>query len=52
VLVYPGRRDRSWDYAFPHTPVRLTVRTLNVAGPRASCARSLRRLARDLARLV
>jgi 5-methylcytosine-specific restriction enzyme subunit McrC len=51
VLVYPGTRDRAWDYDFPHTPVRLTVRTLNVAGPRDSCARSLRRLGRDLRRL-
>ena len=48
VLVYPGRRDRVWEYEFPHTPIRVAVHTLRVAGPRAACARSLRRLARAL----
>jgi 5-methylcytosine-specific restriction enzyme subunit McrC len=48
VLVYPGRRDRAWDYEFPHTPIRVAVRTLRVAGPRQACTRSLRRLARSL----
>jgi 5-methylcytosine-specific restriction enzyme subunit McrC len=48
VLVYPGRRDRAWEYEFPHTPIRVAVHTLRVAGPREACARSLRRLARSL----
>ncbi len=50
VLVYPGRRDRAWEYEFPHTPIRVAVHTLRVAGPRQACARSLRRLARSLRR--
>jgi 5-methylcytosine-specific restriction enzyme subunit McrC len=45
VLVYPGRRDRVWEYEFPYTPIRVAVHTLRVAGPRGACARSLRRLA-------
>jgi 5-methylcytosine-specific restriction enzyme subunit McrC len=48
VLVYPGRRDRAWDYRFPHTPIRVTVRTLRVVGSREALARSLRRLVRAL----
>ncbi len=48
VLVYPGRRDRTWDYELAGTPVRLTIRTLRVVGERERCARSLRRLARAL----
>jgi 5-methylcytosine-specific restriction enzyme subunit McrC len=48
VLVYPGRRDRVWEYEFPHTPIRVAVHTLRVAGPREACAHSLRRLARAL----
>jgi 5-methylcytosine-specific restriction enzyme subunit McrC len=46
VLVYPGRRDQSWDYEMVGTPIRLTVRTLRVVGEREKCQRSLRRLAR------
>ncbi|HZY90661.1 MAG TPA: hypothetical protein VFE78_37910 [Gemmataceae bacterium] len=46
VLVYPGRRDRVWEYEFPHTPIRVAVHTLRVVGTRRACARSLRRLAR------
>jgi 5-methylcytosine-specific restriction enzyme subunit McrC len=52
VLVYPGRRDRAWEYEFPHTSIRVAVHTLRVAGPRRACARSLRRLARSLRRAV
>jgi 5-methylcytosine-specific restriction enzyme subunit McrC len=48
VLVYPGRRDRTWDYEMTGTPIRLTVRTLRVVGKREACARSLRRLERAL----
>jgi 5-methylcytosine-specific restriction enzyme subunit McrC len=46
VLVYPGRRDRRWDYDFPEGGVRVRVVTLCIVGGRAACARSLRRLAR------
>ncbi len=49
VLVYPGRRDRGWDYDMAGAPIRLTVRTLRVVGEREACARSLRRLGRALA---
>jgi 5-methylcytosine-specific restriction enzyme subunit McrC len=48
VLVYPGRRDRAWDYEMIGTPIRLTVRTLRVVGQHEACARSLRRLGRAL----
>jgi 5-methylcytosine-specific restriction enzyme subunit McrC len=46
ALVYPGRHERVWEYRFDHTPLRLTVHTLRVAGSRESCLRSVRRLAR------
>jgi 5-methylcytosine-specific restriction enzyme subunit McrC len=48
VLIYPGRRDRAWDYRFTRTPIRVTVRTLRVVGPREALARSMRRLLRAL----
>jgi 5-methylcytosine-specific restriction enzyme subunit McrC len=48
VLVYPGRRDRTWDYDMTGAPIRLTVRTLRVVGDREACGRSFRRLARAL----
>jgi 5-methylcytosine-specific restriction enzyme subunit McrC len=48
VLVYPGRRDRAWDYELAGAPIRLTVRTLRVVGDRERCARSLRRVGRAL----
>jgi 5-methylcytosine-specific restriction enzyme subunit McrC len=48
ALVYPGRRDRAWDYEMTGTPIRLTVRTLRVVGERERCVRSLRRLGRSL----
>ena len=48
ALVYPGRRDRAWDYEMAGAPIRLTVRTLRVVGDRGRCARSLRRLGRML----
>src|SRR5205823_5931867 len=50
VLVYPGRGRRVWDYEFPHGDVRLTVRTLDVAGTPQACARALRALGRELKR--
>jgi 5-methylcytosine-specific restriction enzyme subunit McrC len=48
VLVYAGRCQRVWDYAFGRSPVRVTVRALPVAGSRAACARALRRLGQAL----
>jgi 5-methylcytosine-specific restriction enzyme subunit McrC len=48
VLVYPGKRDRTWDYRLPHAPVGLTIHTLRVVGPRERCRRSLERLGRLL----
>jgi 5-methylcytosine-specific restriction enzyme subunit McrC len=50
VLVYPGRHDRAWEYDFPGSPVRVTVRTLRVVGLGETCAVSLRRLGRALRR--
>jgi 5-methylcytosine-specific restriction enzyme subunit McrC len=48
VLVYPGKRDRTWDYVLPHAPVGLTIHTLRVVGPRERCGESLERLGRLL----
>jgi 5-methylcytosine-specific restriction enzyme subunit McrC len=48
VLVYPGRRDRARNYAFEHSRLRVTVRSLRVEGGREACARSARRLGRSL----
>jgi 5-methylcytosine-specific restriction enzyme subunit McrC len=48
VLVYPGKRTRTWDYEMSRTPIRLTVCTLRTVGERERCARSLRRLGRML----
>jgi 5-methylcytosine-specific restriction enzyme subunit McrC len=45
LLVYPGRRDRVWNYSLLHAPVSVEIRTLRVRGNRESCVRSLRRLA-------
>lgn len=50
MLVYPGRRDRAWDYELGALPMRLTVRTLCVTGDRARLERSVRRLLRALRR--
>jgi 5-methylcytosine-specific restriction enzyme subunit McrC len=44
VLVYPGRRDRVWQYDLARTPVTVAIRTLRVTGSARTCARSLRRL--------
>jgi 5-methylcytosine-specific restriction endonuclease McrBC regulatory subunit McrC len=45
VLVYPGKRWRCQEYRFTHTPLRLTMYTLRVSGPREVCVRAVRRLA-------
>jgi 5-methylcytosine-specific restriction enzyme subunit McrC len=47
VLVYPGKRDRGWEYALQQAPVRVEVRTLRVTGTAEACRRSLRRLGRQ-----
>jgi 5-methylcytosine-specific restriction enzyme subunit McrC len=44
VLVYPGKRDRTWDYVLPRAPVSLVVHRLRVVGSREACRRSLRHL--------
>jgi 5-methylcytosine-specific restriction enzyme subunit McrC len=48
VLVYPGRHDRAAEWAFDHTPIRVTLCTLRAEGNRDACARSARRLGRAL----
>jgi 5-methylcytosine-specific restriction enzyme subunit McrC len=48
VLVYPGKRERSWEYVLTQTPVRVEVRTLRVTDTAVACRRSLRRLGRQL----
>jgi 5-methylcytosine-specific restriction enzyme subunit McrC len=52
VLVYPGGRERVWDYALTDSPIRLVVRTLSVSGTRQQCERSLQRLGRWLWQVV
>ena len=37
ALVYPGRRNRVWEYAFPASPLRLQVIALRVVGSRERC---------------
>jgi 5-methylcytosine-specific restriction enzyme subunit McrC len=48
VLVYPGTRDRGWEYALLQAPIRVEVRSLRVTGPVETCRRSMRRLGRRL----
>jgi hypothetical protein len=48
VLVYPGKRDRTWAYVLPRAPVCLAVHTVCVVGSRERCRRSLERLGRLL----
>ncbi len=48
VLVYPGKKWRTWEYRFRHTPLSLTMCTLRVGGSREACLRSVRRLSRAL----
>jgi 5-methylcytosine-specific restriction enzyme subunit McrC len=52
VLVYPGGRERVWDYTLTESPIRLVVRTLGVSGTRGQCERSLLRLGRWLRQVV
>jgi hypothetical protein len=52
VLVYPGRRDRAWEYRLGAAPVRVVVRTLCVSGDRARLERAVRRLLRGLRSLT
>jgi 5-methylcytosine-specific restriction enzyme subunit McrC len=46
VLIYPGRRDRVWDYSLG--AIRLRIRTVNVAGSLSRCQRAERQLGRWL----
>jgi len=52
VLVYPGGRERVWEYTLTDSPIRLVVRTLGVTGTRAACARALRRLGEWVERIL
>jgi hypothetical protein len=52
LLVFPGKRERSWAYSLTGAPVRVAIRTLRVVGRRETCERSLRRLARALEALA
>jgi 5-methylcytosine-specific restriction enzyme subunit McrC len=52
VLVYPGKRDRAWQYELGTEPVRLTVWTLCVTGDRPRLERAVRRLLRGLRNLT
>jgi len=48
-LVYPGRRDRDWNYTFGRMQVGL--RSVRVVGSQAACQRSLQRLLREVRRV-
>jgi 5-methylcytosine-specific restriction enzyme subunit McrC len=48
ALVYPGQRNRIWEYAFVGGPVQLRVIALNVVGTRERCERSRQALGRRL----
>ncbi len=48
VLVYPGRRDRTWNYELAGSSIRLTLHTLRVVGSAQALQRSMRRFLRDL----
>jgi 5-methylcytosine-specific restriction endonuclease McrBC regulatory subunit McrC len=48
LLVYPGCRHQVRAWALANGPLRLEVHTLRVVGSRASCLRSLERLARRI----
>src|SRR5579884_36778 len=48
ILVYPGRRNRRWQYPFDRTGSRLEVYTLRVTGSPRACQRSLRDLGNTL----
>ncbi len=48
ALVYPGRRDRVWNYRMRETPVVVSVHTLMVTNASAQCRRSLHRLGQAL----
>jgi 5-methylcytosine-specific restriction enzyme subunit McrC len=50
VLVYPGRRDRSWEYRLARAPTQVSIRTVRVVGPLTACARSAQRLTRIVRR--
>jgi 5-methylcytosine-specific restriction enzyme subunit McrC len=48
VLVYPGRRNRVWEYSLARAPVGIEIRTVRVIGSREACVRSLSRLVRTV----
>lgn len=48
VLIYPGRRNRSWRYRLAESPIQLQVRKLRVTGTRESLSKSTRRLFQSL----
>ncbi len=48
VLVYPGRRSKTWDYPLARKPLHLAIHILRVFGSTAACDRSCRRLGRAL----
>jgi 5-methylcytosine-specific restriction enzyme subunit McrC len=52
TLLYPGRRDRAWEYQLARPATRLVVRTLRVMGSRQACTRSVAQLAKSLRRVA
>jgi 5-methylcytosine-specific restriction enzyme subunit McrC len=51
MLVYPGRRDRAWQYRLAQAPVEVEIRTLRVTGSREACEDSLKKLGRHVRRV-
>ena len=52
VLVYPGGRNRTWEYRLNAAPVTLTVRQLHVVGTGTALNAAVVGLARLLRRLA
>lgn len=48
VLVYPGRRNRTWRFRLTRPDVVVDVRTLRVVGEREECVAALERFGRRL----
>jgi 5-methylcytosine-specific restriction enzyme subunit McrC len=48
ILVYPGRRNRRWEYAIPNWPFMLGLQRLRLCGRRDACDAALRRWAANL----
>jgi 5-methylcytosine-specific restriction enzyme subunit McrC len=51
MLVYPGVRNRSWEFAFDKKNAHVTIHQLRTSGSAASCRKSMARFVRLVKRL-